>query len=44
MHLIVDKCKIEIVISEDYEWVERIGKTAYEICNDPARKRIGVVV
>jgi hypothetical protein len=44
MHLIVDKSKIEIVMSEDYEWVERIGKTAYEICNDPARNRIGVVV
>ena len=22
------------------EWVERIGKTMYEICNDPARNRI----
>jgi hypothetical protein len=27
-------------MSEDHEWVERIGKTAYEICNDPARHRI----
>jgi len=44
MHLIVDKSKIEIVMSEDYEWIERIGKTAYEICNDPARNRIVVVV
>ncbi|MGH9977469.1 MAG: hypothetical protein ACRD8Z_16800 [Nitrososphaeraceae archaeon] len=25
---------------EDHEWVGRIGKTAYEICNDPARNRI----
>ena len=22
------------------EWVERIGKTVYEICNEPARNRI----
>lgn len=30
--------KIEIDITDDdHEWVERIGKTAYEICNDPAR-------
>ncbi len=40
MHLFVDKSKIEIVMSENYEWVERIGKTEYEICNDPARDRI----
>jgi hypothetical protein len=33
-----DKVKIEIDITDDdHEWVERIGKTAYEICNDPAR-------
>ncbi len=44
MHLFVDKSKIEIVMSESYEWVERIGKTEYEICNDPARNRIGVMV
>lgn len=24
------------------EWVERIGKTMYEICNDPARNRINL--
>jgi len=27
-------------MSKDREWVERIGKTVYEICNDPARNRI----
>ena len=40
MHVNVDLSKIEIAMSEDYEWVERIGKTAYEICNDSARSRI----
>jgi hypothetical protein len=36
-----DKEKIEIDITDDdLEWVERIGKTAYEICNEPARNRI----
>ncbi len=36
-----DKAKIEIDITDDdHEWVERIGKTAYEICNDPARNRL----
>jgi hypothetical protein len=34
MHVGVDKSKIDIDISEDHEWVERIGKTAYKICND----------
>ena len=35
-----DKEKIEIDITDDdHEWVERIGKTAYEICNDPSRNR-----
>jgi hypothetical protein len=30
--------KIEIDITDDdHEWVERIGKTVYEICNEPAR-------
>ena len=33
--------EIEIDITDDdHAWVERIGKTAYEICNDPARDRI----
>ena len=36
-----DKEEIEIDITDDdHAWVERIGKTAYEICNDPARDRI----
>jgi hypothetical protein len=36
-----NKEKIVINITDDdHEWVERIGKTAYEICNDPARSRI----
>jgi hypothetical protein len=37
-----DKEKLVIEVTDDdaHEWVERIGKTAYEICNDPARKRI----
>jgi len=36
-----DKEEIEIDITDDdHAWVERIGKTAYETCNDPARDRI----
>jgi len=36
-----DKEEIEIDITDDdHAWVERIGKTAYEICNDPARDRV----
>lgn len=36
-----DKEKIEIGINEDdHEWVERIGKTAYDICNDPSRNSV----
>jgi hypothetical protein len=36
-----NKEKIVINITDDdHEWVERTGKTAYEICNDPARNRI----
>lgn len=31
---------ISITGDDDHEWVERIGKTAYEICNDLARDRI----
>jgi hypothetical protein len=30
----VDEGKIEIDIREADEWVERIGKTAYEVCNN----------
>jgi hypothetical protein len=41
IHKSEDKEKIVINITDDdHEWVERIGKTAYEICNDPARNRI----
>ena len=40
MHVDVDKSKIEIDMPKDRECVERIGKTGYEICNDPARNRI----
>jgi hypothetical protein len=36
-----DKEKIVINITDDdHGWVERMGKTAYEISNDPARNRI----
>jgi hypothetical protein len=35
----VGKSKIE-TMSEEHEWVERIGKTAYAMCNDPTRNRI----
>ncbi len=31
MHVKLDKSKIEIAMSEDHEWVERIGKTTNEI-------------
>lgn len=40
MHVGVDKSKIEIDMSKDREWVERIDKTVYEICNEPARNGI----
>jgi hypothetical protein len=29
-----------VFTDDDNEWIERIGKTAYEICNDPTRNRI----
>jgi hypothetical protein len=32
MHVNVDTDKIEIDVPEADEWVERIGKTAYEMC------------
>ena len=35
MHENVDSNKIEIDIPEANEWVERIAKTAIEICKDP---------
>jgi hypothetical protein len=34
MHESVAEGKIEIDILEVDEWVERIGKTAYEMCNN----------
>ena len=40
MHVNVDKRNIEIDITHDHEWVERIGNAAYEMCNDLARNRI----
>lgn len=44
MHVNVDKRNIEIDITGDHkelnEWVEIIGKTANEICNDPDCNRI----
>jgi hypothetical protein len=36
----VDKSKIEIDITDNHEWVERIAKTANEICNDLSYNRI----
>jgi hypothetical protein len=36
----VNKSKIEIDIIHDHKWVEIIGKTAYEICNDLSRNHI----
>jgi hypothetical protein len=41
IHKNEDKQKIEIGITDDdHEWIERIGKTAYEICNSQTRDRI----
>jgi hypothetical protein len=40
MDLNVYKSKIEIDTTDDHEWVEIIGKTANEICNDPDCYRI----
>jgi hypothetical protein len=34
MHENVAEGKIEIDIPEAEEWIERIGKTAYEMCNN----------
>lgn len=35
-----DEEKIEIDITDDHEWVERIGRSSYEICSDPDRNQI----
>jgi hypothetical protein len=44
MHVNVDKKNIEIDITHDHkelnEWVERVDKTANEICDDPDSIRI----
>ena len=40
IHKCEDKKKIEIDIADAHDWVERIGKTANEICNDPDCYRI----
>ena len=44
MHVNVDKKTIEIDITHDHkelnEWIERIAKTANEICDDPDYTRI----
>jgi hypothetical protein len=40
IHRSDDKEKIKIDITDDNEWVERICKTANEICDDPAGNRI----
>lgn len=40
IHKSYDKENVEIDITDDYEWVERIAKTANEICDDPAGNRI----
>jgi hypothetical protein len=44
MHVNVDEDKIEIDITNIHnelnDWLERIGKTANEICDDPDRNRI----
>lgn len=44
MNVDADKSKIEIDITDDHkelnEWVERIGRTANEICSDPDSNRI----
>ena len=41
IHKSEDKEKLVIEITDDsHEWVDRIGKIAYEICNDPTHNRI----
>lgn len=41
IHKSEDKEKLVIEITDDSrEWVDRIGKIAYEICNDPTHNRI----
>ena len=40
IHKSEDRANIEIDITDDHEWVERIAKTANEICDDPDNNRI----
>jgi hypothetical protein len=40
MHVNVDTDKIEIDVTADREWIERLGKTTNEICNNPDGNRI----
>jgi hypothetical protein len=40
IHKSEDKENLEIDITDDREWVELIGKTASEICDDPTGNRI----
>jgi len=44
MHINSDEEKIDIVITNTHnelnDWVERIGKIANEICNDPDYNRV----
>ena len=40
VHKSDDKEKVEIDITDNHEWVERLGKTANEICDDPNYNRI----
>jgi hypothetical protein len=40
MHLSADKTKLKIDIDDAREWVERIAKTANEICGDSNGSRI----
>jgi hypothetical protein len=40
MHLSADKTKLEIDITDDQEWVERIAKAANEICDNSDADRI----
>lgn len=40
LHKSDDKEKVEIDITADHEWVERIAKTANKICDDPDCNRI----
>jgi hypothetical protein len=40
MHLSADKTKLEIDITSAQEWIERLAKTANEICDDSDGNRV----